>query len=69
MMGDARLKGFLWHLAVYFGATVAGFGVNIAIAPERLIVWLPLLLWGGAVAVQCAWVMGLVGARGGQGRE
>jgi len=59
----------MWHLAVYFTATVAGFGINIAVAPERLVVWLPLLLWGGAVAMHCAWVMGLVGARGGRGRE
>jgi len=64
-MGQARLKGFSWHLAVYFAATVIGFGVNIAAAPDRLVVWLPLLLWGGVVAIHCAWVMGLVGA----GRE
>ena len=57
------------HLAAYFAATVAGFGVNIAVAPERLFVWLPLLLWGGAVALHCAWVMGLVGARGDGGKE
>ena len=69
MTGNSRLKGFVLHLLVYFAATVIGFGLNIALAPERLVVWLPLLLWGGVVAIHCAWVMGLVGTRSDEGRE
>ena len=62
MATQAGLRGFVAHLGLYLLATMAGIGANMMLAPDRLYVVFPLLIWGGAVALHCAWVMGLVGA-------
>ncbi len=54
-----RLRGFAWHLAVYFGICAAAVAVNLALTPETLWFVLPLVGWGAVLALHVAYVMGL----------
>lgn len=54
-----RLRGFLIHLAGYAVAMTILFAVNIATGPEEPWFLLPMVGWGGALAVHAAYAMGL----------
>ena len=66
MTGDAgphddkrRLKFLIWHLAAYFAVVVALFALNILVFRNVLWFFIPMLGWGGVIAIHTAYVMGL----------
>lgn len=54
-----RLRVFLNHLAAYFAAVVACVLLNQAIDPGHPWFVLPMIGWGGVLALRAAQVMGL----------
>ena len=56
-----RRSGFLTHLLVYLVVMVLAVPLNVWLAPERPWFLLPMVGWGGPLAVHAAWVMELFG--------
>lgn len=55
-----RRNGFALHLAFYFALMAVLVPVNLfVLAPDRPWFLLPMVGWGTALAVHCAFVMGL----------
>jgi len=54
-----KLRGFVRHLLAYFVASGLAFAVNIAVTPESTWFLLPVVGWGGVLALHVAYVMGL----------
>jgi 2TM domain len=54
---------FLFHLALYFIATIVLVIVNLRLMPDDLVVVWPLLAWGVVLALHAAYVMGLLPGR------
>ncbi len=55
-----RRNGFALHLAVYFALMALLVPLNLfAIAPGTPWFLLPMVGWGGALALHCAFAMGL----------
>ena len=59
-----RRRGFLIHLVGYFAVIVVLVGVNLVVSPENPWFILPMVGWGGALAIHAAYAMGLFGAFG-----
>ena len=62
----ARLRGFGIHLLGYFVVMAALVAVTLAANPETT-PWfvLPMVAWGGVLAIHVAYVMGLFGGSAG----
>ena len=56
-----RLKFLIWHFAVYFVVVFALFALNILVFRNVLWFFVPMLGWGGVLAIHTAYVMGLFG--------
>jgi uncharacterized membrane protein len=54
-----RLRGFIWHLIVYFAVNTVCVAVNVLFMPESTWFVLPLVGWGSLLAVHAAYAMGL----------
>jgi len=54
-----RLRGFSWHLIGYFAAMLVILPANLILAPQSAWVVLPLVGWGGVLAIHVAYAMGL----------
>ena len=54
-----RLRGFVWHLAGYFAAMLVIVPVNLILTPDTVWFVLPMVGWGGALAIHVAFAMGL----------
>jgi hypothetical protein len=54
-----RLRGFLWHLAIYVVVSAACVVINLMVDPDTPWFVLPLVGWGSALALHVAYVMGL----------
>ena len=54
-----KLRGFVRHLRAYFVVSGLAFAVNIAVTPESTWFLLPVVGWGGVLALHVAYVMGL----------
>ncbi len=54
-----RLRGFLWHLIGYFAAMLVILPANLILAPDVAWFVLPLVGWGGVLAIHVAYAMGL----------
>lgn len=67
--GRRRLRAFLNHLIVYFGAMVVVVPLNAWLAPETP--WFLVLTvgWGAPLAVHAAYAMGLWGRKHDAGAE
>jgi len=57
--GRRRLRQFVMHLAAYFVAVMAMVMVNRAMGAEEPWFLLPMVGWGGVLAIHAAHVMGL----------
>ncbi|HAA93094.1 MAG TPA: hypothetical protein DCS82_09940 [Rhodospirillaceae bacterium] len=57
--GRKRLRQFIWHLALYGAAMAVLVPVNILTGPENPWFLLPMVGWGGILALHVAYVMGL----------
>ena len=57
--GRRRLRMFLNHLAAYFATVVACVLLNQAMDPGHPWFLLPMIGWGGVLALHAAQVMGL----------
>jgi hypothetical protein len=62
-----RLRGFIWHLIGYFAAMLVIVPVNMILTPDTVWFVLPMVGWGGVLAIHVAWAMGLfdIFAKGG----
>ncbi|MDH3231308.1 MAG: 2TM domain-containing protein [Alphaproteobacteria bacterium] len=62
-----RLRGFVWHLIGYFAAMLVIVPVNLILTPETVWFVLPMVGWGGVLAIHVAYAMGLfdIFAKGG----
>jgi hypothetical protein len=62
-----RLRGFIWHLIGYFAAMLVIVPVNVILTPDTVWFVLPMVGWGGVLAIHVAWAMGLfdIFAKGG----
>ena len=54
-----RLKFLVWHFAGYFAVVFALFALNILVLNATLWFFIPMLAWGGVLAIHTAYVMGL----------
>ncbi len=54
-----RLRGFLWHLIGYFAAMLLIVPANLIFATDVAWFVLPLVGWGGVLAIHVAYAMGL----------
>ena len=54
-----RLRGFLFHLIGYFAAMLAIVPANMVLAPDSVWFVLPMVGWGGVLAIHAAYAMGL----------
>ena len=54
-----RLRGFLFHLIGYFAAMLVIVPVNLIFTPDTIWFVLPMVGWGGVLAIHVAWAMGL----------
>lgn len=54
-----RLRGFGLHLAGYFVIMIAAVGLNFWLTPDRMWFVLPMVGWGGVLAIHAAYAMGL----------
>lgn len=56
---NRRLRGFAFHLGLYFFVILVMVSVNYNMSPETLwFVW-PMVGWGGFFALHAAYAMGL----------
>lgn len=56
-------KGFYWHLSVYLGIAVFFFTLNMAVNPEKLFFFFPLIPWGFAILMHYIGVFGIPGTK------
>ncbi len=54
-----RLRGFLWHLIGYFAAMLLILPANLILSSDVAWFVLPLVGWGGVLAIHVAYAMGL----------
>ncbi len=54
-----RLRGFLIHLIGYFTAMLVIVPLNLVLTPDFAWFVLPMVGWGGVLAIHVAWAMGL----------
>ena len=54
-----RLRGFLFHLVGYFAAMLALVPANLILTPDTVWFVLPMVGWGGVLAIHAAYAMGL----------
>ena len=54
-----RLRGFVLHLAGYFVVMAALVAINLATEAEEPWFLLPVVGWGGVLALHAAYAMGL----------
>jgi hypothetical protein len=59
-----RLRGFGIHLAAYFVTMAVLIAINLLVTPNTIWFVLPLVGWGGVLAIHVAYVMGLFGRSG-----
>lgn len=59
MRSRRRLRGFGWHLMGYFAVMIVLVPVNFMTTPDEPWFVLPMVGWGGVLALHVAWVMGL----------
>lgn len=57
--GRKRLRQFIWHIAFYMAAMAVLVPVNLLTNPENPWFLLPMVGWGGILALHVAYVMGL----------
>lgn len=55
-----RLRQFAFHLLGYFVVMLIIVPMNVMMSPENLWFVLPMVGWGGVLAIHVAWVMGLL---------
>ncbi len=56
-----RQRGFVLHLIGYFAVVAVMVSINLLFSPGNPWVVLPMVGWGGVLAVHAAIVMGLFG--------
>ena len=54
-----RLRGFIWHLIGYFAAMLVLVPINLVLTPDTAWFVLPMVGWGGVLAIHVAHAMGL----------
>ena len=54
-----RLRGFVWHLTGYFAAMLVIVPANLILTPDTAWFVLPMVGWGGVLAIHVAYAMGL----------
>ena len=54
-----RLRGFLRHLIGYFAVMLALVPANLILTPDTIWFVLPMVGWGGVLAIHVAYAMGL----------